>query len=126
MTTLRGHEMDTSLPSPLPPPGAFRPKSSTPKVLGILNIIFGSVLILFGICGALSVVMNRAIAPMMTAQQMQVRQVFEANQQAERTAELRKLEEQEDAAQSGEEKQSIRSQRQALESTPIAVMPVMP
>jgi len=100
--------------------------SGVPKVIGILNIIFGSILILFGLCSGLSLLMQRAMAPMIQMQQNQMGQVIQANQEAERTARLRKLEQEEEAAQTDEEKQAIIVQRQAIESAPPVKVPVIP
>jgi hypothetical protein len=118
--------VETSEPRPLPPAPVMRRPTSTPKIFGILNIVFGAFLILAGLCGTFGLFVQRAMAPLITAQQNQMRQSFQANQQAERDAELRKLELAEEAAQSEEAKQTIKVQRQALEATPMPVMPVIP
>lgn len=117
--------MSTMTPVPPPSPLPMAP-SGVPKVIGVLNIIFGSILIFFAICSGLSIAMQRVMAPMMQVQQNQMSQMVQANQEAQRTAQLRKLEQEEQAAQTDEDKQAIIVQRQAIESTPPAKAPVFP
>jgi hypothetical protein len=101
----------------------MRPRSGAPKVIGILNIVFGTALGLGGVCCGLYVMMLSALSPVIGAQQTQVFQQIKDGQAAQRAAQVRQLEEQEEAAQTEEEKQSIRDQRTTLQSTPIPTMP---
>ena len=119
--------MESNPLNSLPPAGVVGPpKSGTPKVLGILNIVFGSALVLGGICCGMNLTMQAALAPMITAQQQQLQQQMKSTQDAERDERLKKLDEQEQAAQTEEEKLTIQSQRQTVLATPPVVMPVMP
>ena len=86
-------------------------RSGTPKVLGILNIVFGSALILGGVCCGLYIMMLSMMSPMMIAAQNQMQQQMKTQQQAERTAELKKLEEQFQRMRKRAEKNGTHSRR---------------
>ncbi len=119
--------MESNMPNMLPPAGVVAPpKSGAPKVLGLLNIIFGAALLLCGLCSVVSVMTQIAMAPMLTAAQQQMQQRVKDQQEAERTEQLRILNEQEQAATTEEEKQKIQNQRQGVQTAPTVVMPVMP
>lgn len=111
-----------------PPPDAVHyvePRPGVAKTIGILNLIFGSLLSLcVGCSGAymlMFVFMMPAMRPMMKAQQRQVQAQFEAQRQA-RIDNLRK---QEQATEDAKEKQALRAQRNDLEARPIPEMPDM-
>jgi hypothetical protein len=98
-----------------------RPKTATPKVIGILNIVFGSLLMLCGICFGLSLAMQFTMAPMFAMQQ----QEFQQLQQADRAQKLKDLENREQAAQDEKEKAAIQAQQQALKAQPLLKLPDM-
>lgn len=90
------------------------PSPRIPKVLGILNILFASLLLIGGLCSmgmfALSPVVGQAI--------MRIQKEAVAKQQAQRKAALHALDEEEKAAATDEEKQRIEARRKAMESFP--------
>ena len=101
--------------------GIIMPKPQVPKTLGILNIIFGVLLILFGSC----IIGSQLVAPMFKS-------VIEkaASQQADIAktnyeAQLKSLDEAEEAATNDEDKATFQAQRDALvASGPVA--PIQP
>ncbi len=98
-----------------------RPKTSIPKTIGALNIVFGSLLMLCAICSGLGLAMQSAMGPMMAAQQQQFQQMQEADR-AQRLQELQNLEQ---AAQDEKEKAAIEAQQKALKAQPMPKMPDM-
>jgi hypothetical protein len=98
-----------------------RPKTAIPKSIGVLNIIFGSILMLCGICTGLNMAMQSAMAPMFGQQQLQFQQLMEA-ERAKKLEDLKKLE---DAAPNDQEKAALEGQRKALEAQPLPKMPDM-
>ncbi|WP_435015727.1 hypothetical protein TA3x_003278 [Tundrisphaera sp. TA3] len=97
--------------------GLILPKPQIPKTLGILNIIFGVLLILVGSC----LLGFTLIAPM--TQQFAEQFHDQAKQQAEakRQAQLKTLDEQIQAAATEEEKTILRDSQEDLRATPLAV-----
>jgi hypothetical protein len=95
------------------------PDASTPWTLGLLNVIFGALLILGGICSGLNFALQWAMGPVMAQQQQQLQQVMEAQRQAE----MSKLDERERASQDENEKARLRAQRQAVQSQPMPKIP---
>ncbi len=98
-----------------------QPKTSIPKTIGILNILFGSLLLLCGICWSLNLMMQSAMGPMMAMQQQQVQQALEA----ERQRKLQELQELENAAQDEKEKATLKAKQNALKAQPQPKMPDM-
>jgi hypothetical protein len=111
------HDADDSLP-PVPP---VPPDTGTPKVIGILHIIFGVCLLLCGACYGLQIAAQSAMGPMMAAQQQQM----QAGLEAQRQAQLKKLEDRERAAGTDEEKAAIQAEIKALRARPLPKMPDM-
>ena len=123
--------METNPAGPFPPGTSAvtvmgPPKSGTPRVLGMLNIVFGAALVLGGICCGINAMMQSALMPILAAQQQQMQQQIKSTQEAARAEKLSKLDEREQAATTDEEKSSIQSERQAVQSSPTVLMPVMP
>jgi hypothetical protein len=106
---------------PYPPFREQRPKTAIPTSIGVLNITFGSVLLLCGICTGLNMAMQSAMMPMFGQQQQQFQQIMEA----ERAKQLKDLKKLEEAAPNAEEKATFEGQRKALEAQPIPKMPDM-
>jgi hypothetical protein len=100
-------ENDTSLPS-------VEPEPSGPKTIGLLNIIFGSILLLCGSCSGMYLAFAAISAPMIDAQFQQMQQMVAA----QRAAQIAELQRQETAAKTTKEKAAIRAQRKAIESQP--------
>jgi hypothetical protein len=106
---------------PYPPMPERRPKTTIPKTIGTLNIVFGSLLMLCAICSGVSLAMQSAMGPMMAAQQQQ----FQKMQEAERAQKLQELQEREKAAADENEKAAIQAQQKALKALPVPKMPDM-
>ncbi len=98
-----------------------RPKTSIPKTIGTLNIVFRALLMLCGICFGLSMAMQSAMGPVMAAQQQQ----FQQMQEAERAQKLQALQDLEKAAKDENDKAAIQAQQQALKALPMPKMPDM-
>jgi hypothetical protein len=97
------------------------PKTAIPKTIGILNIVFGSLLLLCAVCSALNLAIQPALGPMFAAQQQQFQQV----QQADRQQKLDQLEKEEQAAKNKEEKAAVQARHKALKDQPLVKMPDM-
>lgn len=105
--------------SDLPVTPFREPNTGVPKTIGILNIVFGVLLLLCGVCSGLNVVTQSAFGPMIAAQQKQIQQALEA----ERQAKLKKLQEQEEAAEDEQEKAKIQAQQKVVRAQPMPVAP---
>jgi hypothetical protein len=113
---------DFSQEAPAPAsPGTVTPNPSSPKTIGILNIIFASLLLLCGGCYATQIMLQPLMAPMMNAQQQQMQAAVEAQRQAE----IQKLQQQEKAAKTAQEKAQFQSRQNALAAQPVPKMPDM-
>src|ERR1700682_4482945 len=99
---------------PYPPYPEQRPRTAIPKTIGILNIVFGSLLLLCGICFGISLAMQFAMGPMFAAQQQQFQQMLEAD----RRQKLQELQDLEQAAQNEKEKAPIQARQKALKAQP--------
>jgi hypothetical protein len=97
---------------PADPSLPVAPTPGTAKTIGTLNIIFACILLLCGGCASLQLIAQSALAPLMDVQRKQMQQAFEA----ERLAQIGKLEQAERAATSNEEKTRLQQQRKALEA----------
>lgn len=97
------------------------PDTTVPKTIGLLNMIFGGLLLLCGICSGIYVAWIPLMQPMMQAQQQQ----FDQQMAAERQKQLADLRQQEKQAKSDEERQPIVARRKHLEAQPLPKMPNM-
>src|ERR1051326_1167676 len=102
-------------------PSAEPPNTSAARTIGVLNIIFGSVLILCGLCSALNLGMQTTMGPMMAAQQQQMQQAFKA----ERQRAVDQLEARAKASTDPKEKTTLEAQKKALENQPLPEPPDM-
>jgi ABC-type multidrug transport system fused ATPase/permease subunit len=93
--------------------------TSIPKTIGILNIVFGALLLLCVFCSSLNLMLQAALAPMMVVQQQQFQQAM----QADRQQKLQKLQELEKAAQEEKAKAELRNQQKVLQAQPLPKMP---
>jgi len=96
-----------------------RPDTSTPWTIGLLNVIFGALLMICGICSGLNFSVQSVMAPMMAQQQQQMQQALEADRQAQ----LSKLKEREKASQDEKEKAKLRAREKMLRARPVAKVP---
>jgi hypothetical protein len=103
-----------------PAPFSTEPNYSTPKTIGMLNIIFASLLLLCGACYAVQMMFQQALSQaMMGPQQQQMQAAFAA----ERQAKIQQLEQQEKLAATKEQKAALESQRKALQAQPLPKVP---
>ena len=107
-------------PSGAPSPSPEPPKTSIPTTIGILNIIFGSLMMLCILCSSMYLAVMGAIgAPINAIQQQQFQQAL----QTERLQKLQRLREQEQAAKDEKEKADLKAKQKALEEQPLPKMP---
>lgn len=98
---------------------SLRSRSTAPKTIGVLNIVFGSLMLLCVVCSSLNLMMQANMGPMMAAQQQQMQAAI----QAERQQELAELRQQEKAAVDEKERARIVARRKALAAQPVPKMP---
>lgn len=101
-------------------PPELQANTKAPKTIGTLNIVFGSLMFLCGLCSSLNLMTQATMGPMMAAQQQQMQQAL----QAERKQELQELRRREEASNDENEKAELRAQQQAL-ARPMPKMPDM-
>jgi hypothetical protein len=90
------------------------PNTGIPRTFGLLNVIFGVMLLLGGIGSVAWVLMAPTIGKAMQAQRRETL----ANAKAEREARVADLKKQEAAAKTEAEKEQLRTEREAAESVP--------
>jgi hypothetical protein len=97
------------------------PNPSPAKTFGILNIVFGILLLLCVSCSGMSLLVSTqaGMGQMMQAQQAQMNQQLKADRQRE----VQALEQQEQKAPTPEEKARLQAQRKALEAQPDVKVP---
>ncbi len=110
-----------SASDPYPPLYHPRPRTGIPKTIGVLNILFGTLLLLCAFCFGIGLAMQTAMGPKMDGNNMQ----FQQMQEAERRRQLDELERREQAAANEEEKDKIRAELKAVKELPIVKMPDM-
>jgi hypothetical protein len=107
-----------------PPPRPYRdepPRTGIPKVIGILNIIFGVLLMLCSVCTGLSLAMQSAMGPAFAAQQQELQKAV----QVDRNKKLQELRDRAQAAKDEKEKADLQGQEKALQAQPLPKMPDM-
>lgn len=92
--------------------------TSAHKVIGILNVLFSSVMLLCGTCGGISAVTQIATAPMQKQMQEQQFKALAAEQRQKREEEIEDLKSQEAAAATPAEKAAFEARRKVLEQQP--------
>lgn len=100
-------------------PTKLPPRPPLVKTIGVLNIVFGGLLMLCGPCPGLMTLALPSLMPMLEKQQQVVRDRLETNKRRE----LEALAQQEKTASTEEEKQRIRAEKAAKESEPIPIAP---
>ncbi len=106
------------------PPPPYRdepPRTSIPKTIGILNIVFGALLMLCSVCVGLNLAVQSSMGPALAGQQQQFQQMMEA----ERQKQLQDLKNREQAAKDEKEKADIQAQEKTLRAQPLPKMPDM-
>src|SRR5687768_10445715 len=104
---------------PSTPTPAEESNPSAAKTIGILNIVFGSILLLCVICSGLNAMMQSAMGPMFAMQQQQMQQAM----QQERQARLEQLQALEKAAKDEDEKKKLQAQQKVIQAQPVPKMP---
>jgi hypothetical protein len=104
----------------LEPAGQVLPNPRIPKVMGILNIVFASGLILFGICMGAYI----ALLPLLSKGMVQMQKKAEADLRKEQEVQLKELDEAEKAVVAEAEKEALKEQRKTLEARPQVAMPM--
>jgi hypothetical protein len=93
-----------------PNPRIVLPKPGIPRVIGLLNITFGSILLLYGLCSGVSAL----LLPTMFSR-MEVFKKAPADSKAKRASEIAELLEKEKAATTETEKAELKNKRLDLE-----------
>jgi hypothetical protein len=101
--------------------GGVTPNPSSAKTIGVLNVIFASILLLCGICSGMQLALQSTFVPIFGGQQQQI----QAQVQAQRALEIQKLADKEKTAKNENEKQKFQAERKNLEAQPVPKMPDM-
>lgn len=96
------------------------PNPRIPKVLGILNIVFASGLLICGICS----IAYFSMIPVFSSAMETMQKEAQAKQSADRKSVLDQFDEREEAAETDEAKAEIREQRKRFEAETPAAKPV--
>jgi hypothetical protein len=100
------------------------PPTTARKLIGTLNVLFASVMMLCGACSGVGLLMQVAMAPLSEGVQQQMQEAMAAQSKVEQQKIIDDLQSQEDAATSDEEKAALAARRQALEQQPPAELPM--
>src|SRR5262249_34574890 len=106
-----GGVLEMSKPMPV---GGVVPTPRIPKVLGILNIVFASGLILGGLCMAA----YAAMLPMIGKAMTEIQKKADAEIEKKKAADLEAIDAQEKVAKTESEKQDLESRRLEIRSRP--------
>jgi hypothetical protein len=98
--------------------GYVVPNPGPPKTIGILNIVFGAILLLFVACQTASLLLFPAFQSMLTAQQKKMEADNLARQKEAIDAQLADLEKKEKEAKTEDEKTEIAAEREAIKNKP--------
>lgn len=101
--------MDSASPSPA---GYVVPNPRTPKVLGILNIVFASGLMICGLCS----ISYYSFLPILSQSVEKIQKEVEAKEAAQRQRVLEELAEEEKAATTEEAKAEVKARRTRVEA----------
>jgi len=100
--------------------GPVIPKPGVPKTLGILNVIFGVLLVLLGLCSVGGMLM----APAMVDFAEKTTKNAQAKIEADQNARIKSLDDREAAAKTDEEKKAIEQERASEAATKVQINPV--
>jgi hypothetical protein len=106
-----------------PQPRYVVPNPRLPRVVGILNIVFGALLILVGLGRAVHALYMPAMAEMMRAQQSKLEADARAQEEAAKAALLGELDRRAAAAKTPAEEAAIEAERAAIRSRPRPFVP---
>jgi hypothetical protein len=101
------------------PKGYVIPNPGPPKVIGILNIVFAAILLLYGLCQTVSILAMPMFANMMRVQQKKLEASQIAQGKAGIDAQIAELEEQAKKAQTEDEKKIYEVRIEELKARPI-------
>jgi hypothetical protein len=100
---------------------AVTPNRAIPKVLGILSIVFASLLLLGSGCQLLASIMSPALSKAIQDATKKV----EEQQKAKQAADVKKIEEEEKAAKTEDEKAELRDLKKAMAAPPAPAVPMI-
>ncbi len=103
--------------------GPVEPPTSAHRVIGILNLIFGGLMLLCGACTAANFVLQAAMAPMTESMQKSMQQSMNAQMKVEHEKKLADLQEQVQAATDEDERARLETEIEELEQEKPAEMP---
>lgn len=115
----------SSDPSSQPAPSVPPPRSTEGphKLLGTLNVLFGSVLLLAGLCCGMSVAWQIAAAPMMENSQKSVQAAMREQRDRQIERQIAGITELEESAENDEERAELEEERLVLEEELNAELP---
>src|SRR4051794_32370750 len=96
------------------PSGYVVPNVRIPKVVGILNIVFASAILICGLCMGVYVMILPSFGKAVVGMQKKMEQTLEDQKKAE----LNQLDEEEKAAETAEQKAIIRERRAEINERP--------
>jgi len=118
--------MASDTPSPAIPPGGAGHSTEGPhKLLGTLHVLFGSVLLLAGLCCGMSVIWQVAAAPLTENYQKSIAAGMKEQRDRPLREQIERLIEQEKTAETDEQRAELEAQRLELEETLAKEMPVV-
>ncbi|HEY2840811.1 MAG TPA: hypothetical protein VGJ26_16760 [Pirellulales bacterium] len=106
-------------------PQDMLPATSAHKMIGTLNLIFASVLLLVGACCGVSVMGQVAMAPINDNFQKSMQEGINAQAKIERQKKIDELQAQEEAAATEADKEDLAAKRKLLEQQPLRQAPVV-
>jgi len=104
-----------------PTPGSPMPDYRTPRLFGILNVVFASALLIYGLCMGSFLLATPLLGKAMKDAQKKVAETSEK----QRTADLEALKKQAAEAKTSEEKAELEDRRKQIEARPKAMIPGM-
>jgi hypothetical protein len=105
---------------PVPPESYIVPNPRIPKVLGILNIVFASALMICGLCS----IAYYSLIPVFSSAVEKVQKELLEKERADRKLVLEGLDEEEQAAETDEAKAEVREKRKRFEAESPTTKPV--
>lgn len=95
-------------------PQVIVPNPRIPRTIGVLNIVFGAVILLFGVCTGAYI----AVMPMFGKAMEDAQKQLTIKAEAQKQADLDALAAREEAAETDEEKDAIKQERARIEARP--------
>lgn len=99
-------------------PGLIVPTPQPVKTIGILNIVFGSLLGLMFLVGIISMLMMPYMVRMLVAQQKQLQEKAQSDHEASKKVDLDDIARRMELARTDEDRSALEAERQAIEARP--------